>query len=724
MSNKRFGTFEGVFTPCFLSLLGVIMYLRLGWVVGSVGLGGAIIIIILANMITLATALSMSSVVTNIRIGAGGAYSIIVKSLGIEAGGAIGLPLYISQAISIAFYIAGFSECWLIVFPTHSLLLVSIILWLLLFVISILSAKLAFRIQYFIMALIVASLFSIIFGAMDANNTVSLWAGFSSGNFWQVFAVFFPAVTGILAGATMSGELTDPKKSIPWGTLTAIGTTAAIYLFLAFLFAKSTSLSLLKENLSIALDVGRWRFLVIAGIMGATLSSALAMFVGAPRVLLALGKHAMIPGSSFFGKVSRNQEPVRAILFTSLIVLVTILCGSLDKIASLLTMFFLITYGIINLTVFIEQSIGIISFRPSFRMPRFVSFFGALGCGAVMLSIDVRFSIIATVVIIALYILLLRREANFYSPDIRSGMLVSLAEKFSKLAAELPYYPKIWKPNLIMPVNNYARIKSILPFIQAVVFPSGRCTFFEVMDEGRKEQVISPEPSEEKEQQKVQTWIEKRHAFLNACIQPLRDANLFVETTVAEAEDIGLGTVTVMQTLRGKFFAPNTFFYLLGEDGAFDRRAHFVIEKAALDGLGVIVLCLNAEIEFNQEKTINLWVRQKSPNMNLAVLIALQLMNNWEGHLRIVQVVDQEEGRAQSEEYFSKLKELMRLPQDVEFQILVGSFQNALKLAPTADINMFGMQEKPDVAMIRKVSLEINTSVLFLRDSSHVSALA
>ncbi|MCK5581691.1 MAG: Na-K-Cl cotransporter, partial [Candidatus Omnitrophica bacterium] len=126
MSTKRFSTFEGVFTPCLLSILGVIMYLRLGFVVGSIGLGGALVVIVLANLITLATALSMSSVVTNIRIGAGGAYSIITKSLGLEAGGAIGIPLYISQAISIAFYVTGFAECWYFIFPQHDILLVSL----------------------------------------------------------------------------------------------------------------------------------------------------------------------------------------------------------------------------------------------------------------------------------------------------------------------------------------------------------------------------------------------------------------------------------------------------------------------------------------------------------------------------------------------------------------------------------------------------------------------
>ena len=119
MNAKRFGTFEGVFTPTFLSILGVIMYLRLGWVIGETGLKGALIIITIANLITLFTCLSISSISTNSRVGTGGAYSMISKSLGLEMGGAIGIPLYLSQAISVAFYVAGFTECWISLFPAQ-----------------------------------------------------------------------------------------------------------------------------------------------------------------------------------------------------------------------------------------------------------------------------------------------------------------------------------------------------------------------------------------------------------------------------------------------------------------------------------------------------------------------------------------------------------------------------------------------------------------------------
>ena len=164
MNSKRFSTFEGVFTPTLLSILGVIMYLRLGWVVGQAGLGGALLIIVISNLITICTGLSIASITTNMRVGAGGAYSIISKSLGLEVGGAIGIPLYLSQALSVAFYITGFSECWVAVFPAHSFILVSLAAWLLLLAISYTSARLAFRLQYLIMAIIALSLVSVFLG--------------------------------------------------------------------------------------------------------------------------------------------------------------------------------------------------------------------------------------------------------------------------------------------------------------------------------------------------------------------------------------------------------------------------------------------------------------------------------------------------------------------------------------------------------------------------------
>lgn len=157
---RKFGTFGGVFTPDVLTILGVIMFLRLGWVVGNAGFLGAVIIILLAKAVTICTGLSMSSITTNIRIGAGGAYSIISKSLGLEAGGSIGIPLYIAQTLSTALYIIGFTEGWLRIFPDHTPVLVSSIAWLGILTVSYISAHFAIRVQYLIMTILGLSLVS------------------------------------------------------------------------------------------------------------------------------------------------------------------------------------------------------------------------------------------------------------------------------------------------------------------------------------------------------------------------------------------------------------------------------------------------------------------------------------------------------------------------------------------------------------------------------------
>ena len=188
--------------------------------------------------------------------------------------GAIGIPLYIAQAISIAFYVTGFAECWYFIFPLHDTLLVSVIVWLLILIVSYTSTKFAFRIQYIVMAFIAASIVSIMLGKGQAVYSPGIWDQFSLNGFWPVFAIFFPAVTGILAGASMSGELADPRTSIPKGTLWAISVSFCIYVLLAYWFYKQVPLSELKANTEIAIQLGRWQWLVIAGIMGATLSSA------------------------------------------------------------------------------------------------------------------------------------------------------------------------------------------------------------------------------------------------------------------------------------------------------------------------------------------------------------------------------------------------------------------------------------------------------------------
>ena len=417
---KKFGTFQGVFTPTILTILGVIMYLRAGWVVGNAGLLGAILIILLASSITFFTSLSMASITTNIRIKAGGAFSIISQSLGLEAGGAIGIPLYLAQAFAVSMYIFGFREGWQWVFPDHSSLLIDLFSFCLIFGIAYISTDFAFKIQYVILAVIFLSIISIVLAFVNTpvNNDIQLFGKYSGSpennysgtNFWLVFAVYFPAVTGIMAGANMSGELENPRVSILRGTLAAVIICTIVYIGLAIVLAYLAPANELVSNYNILIDKAFWPPIVLAGLLGATFSSALSSLVGAPRILFALGENNILYKNKFLARTDKKGEPKNALYLTSILVLLSLLLRDLNAIAPLLTMFFLITYAMINVVVLIEQSLAQVSFRPTFKVPIIVPLLGAVGCFFAMFIINPTVSLVSVGLVIGAYILLMKKK--------------------------------------------------------------------------------------------------------------------------------------------------------------------------------------------------------------------------------------------------------------------------------------------------------------------------
>ena len=252
---NKFGTFGGVFTPCTLTILGVIMFLRFGHVVGQSGLWLAIGIVLAAKLITLLTSLSLSAIATNTRVQGGGAYYLISRSLGVEFGGAIGVVFFLAQAISVAMYVIGFTEALAATFPTLADYFVELatIVNLLIFACVFVGAGWAIRVQYFILAILAASLVAFFVGATQAFELSVLQSNFrpsfvGQANLFTMFALFFPAVTGIMAGANMSGDLKQPSRSIPLGTLTSVGFTGLIYLSMAILLSGASDSEGLIED--------------------------------------------------------------------------------------------------------------------------------------------------------------------------------------------------------------------------------------------------------------------------------------------------------------------------------------------------------------------------------------------------------------------------------------------------------------------------------------------
>lgn len=698
---KKFGTFSGVFTPDVLTILGVIMYLRLGWVVGNAGFLGAVIIILLAKSITICTGLSMSSITTNIKIGAGGAYSIISKSLGLEAGGSIGIPLYIAQTLSAALYIIGFTEGWVRVFPDHSPIIVSSIAWISLLIVSYISAQFAIRIQYIIMTVIGISLLSFFLTPAEPVSNFVLIGNFDDGNFWIVFAIFFPAVTGIMAGANMSGDLQNPRRSIPLGTLSSIFVTMVIYIGIAYVVSIVCSPTELRSNQMIMVDKAIWGPAVIAGIMGATLSSALGSMLGAPRILQALAKQKTVPFHKFFSVKTKKNEPRNAILFTGVVIEFALITGNLDYLASLITMFFLITYGMLNLVVFIQQSMKIISFRPTFKIPRFVPFMGAAGSIFIMFLINPVFSFVAVTTIVILYFWLERRGLKSDWGDIRSGMFLVLAERASRLAMKFPRHQINWKPDLLVPIDNPKIWAGPLLFIRNITYPSGSIFVFSVKEEK----------------------VQETQNDLDDLIIPLKNEGILVSSTVIEDHDFLHGAKLVLQTLKAGVFKPNVLFLTLGSDNEKDEIIKQLVMQAGQNDLGITILRQHPRMAFGMQKNINLWLRDESPNWHLAMLVTIQLQMNWGGQLNLVTASPHENDEKRLYKFLDRLSEQARLPSMTYFHVLIGSFKETLLIAPHADINIFGMGEKIDLNFMRTTIDSTKSTCLFVKDSGRENAL-
>ena len=455
-SPTGLGTFGGVFTPSILTILGVIMYLRFGWVVGNVGLAGTLAIVTLATSITFLTALSIAAIATDQRVRAGGAYYMISRSMGIETGGAVGIPLYLAQALSIALYTIGFAESVALRFPGVDQKLLGMGTTVTVAVLALVSAQAAIRAQYVIMAAIGLSLAALVFGTDAAPLAADLAAGAVGGEieregFWTVFAVFFPAVTGIMAGVNLSGDLKDPNRSIPRGTFAAVGVGYVIYMVLpVLLFYRASTEALISDPL-IMTRIAVWGDSIMLGVWGATLSSALGSVLGAPRVLQALARDGALPDRlAWLGTGSGDDDAPRyGTALTLGIALAAVWFGDLNLIAPVLTMFFLTTYGVLNLSAALERFLNSPSFRPTFRVPWALSLLGFVGCVAVMLLINAWATAVAVAFVLAVFVYLERQSLETAWGDVRTGIWMAITRVGLLRLRETPD-PKNWRPHLLV----------------------------------------------------------------------------------------------------------------------------------------------------------------------------------------------------------------------------------------------------------------------------------
>ena len=302
------GTFAGVFTPSILTILGIILFLRTGYVVGSAGFARSLVILGIANLISILTSVSLSAIATNLKVKGGGDYYLISRTLGMEFGGAIGVVLFLAQSVSISFYCIGFGEACSAsgLFSTHGVSprIIAAAAVAFLFIFAWMGADWATRFQYVVMALLSNALVSFFIGGFSRWNSTVFTANWSSPvdapPFWVLFALFFPAVTGFTQGVSMSGDLKDPGKSLPVGTFLAVGVSILVYFGAAVIFSGTLSNQELKADYTAMYRISRFSWLIDAGVIAATLSSAMASFLGAPRILQSLAADRIFPFLLFF----------------------------------------------------------------------------------------------------------------------------------------------------------------------------------------------------------------------------------------------------------------------------------------------------------------------------------------------------------------------------------------------------------------------------------------
>lgn len=673
------GTFGGVFTPSILTILGVIMYLRFGWVVGNVGLIGTLLIVTISVSITFLTALSVAAIATDQRVRGGGAYYMISRSLGIEVGGAVGIPLFIALALSVALYTVGFAESIVSVFPSLDFKTVGLITTIGVAALAIISAKIAIRAQYFIMFGIILSLLSLFFGSPIEETNIEMWgaADRNSAGFWIVFAVFFPAVTGIMAGVNMSGDLKDPARSIPKGTFAAVGVGYLIYMTLPIILAnRADAISLIEDPL-IMRRISYWGDAILIGVWGATLSSAVGSILGAPRVLQALAKDRVLPG--WLGKGSGDDDSPRiATLFTLGIALIAVFFGNLNIIAPVLTMFFLTTYGVLNAAAGLEKMLDSPAFRPKFKVHWIFSLLGTLGCIAVMFLINAVATALAFIVVLTIFFWLQKRRMETAWGDVRMGLWMTLVRK-GLLNLRKESEAKTWRPNPLILTGAPTSRWHLIDFAAAITHDRGILTVATV---------ITGRPIDHERRKKIEDNIQlflERHntsgfASVISATDPYVGASEFVKY-------YGLGALS-----------PNTI--ILGDSKNEESREKYVNMITHFYELNrnVIIVANDDTKGFGNRNQIDIWWGGVKGNGALLLILGhlLKRSRSWrDAKVTVKMMVDNVNSAKDAKRNLSSV--IARLRIDAQLELIVSggrSFEEVLhSSSKNADMVLLGLAE-------------------------------
>ncbi len=668
--KKSFGTAPVYFTA-IATILGAILFLRFGFAVGTLGFWGVVGAILLGHMVTIPTALAISEIATNKRVEGGGEYFIISRSFGMNIGATIGFALFVSQAISVAFYIIAFTESFEFFFRWVSsrfdltlprqVISIPAIIGLSVLILK-KGASVGMKTLYFVVAILLVSLLLFFLGTTEfsTNNTFSITSAGKGdmSQFFIVFAIIFPAFTGMTAGVGLSGDLKKPSKSIPLGTILGTVTGMIVYFFVVYKLASSASLETLADpgNQLVMADIAIAGAVIIPlGLAASTFSSAIGSILVAPRTLQALAGDQSFPSkrfNAFLGKGrGETNEPYNATILTVIIALVFVIIGDVNKVAGIISMFFMVTYGSLCLISFLHHFGSSPSYRPSFRSRWYLSLMGFIASVWVMFKINTLFALAAIVIMVLLYLFI-----NHYHKT-RKGLVSIFTNALFQLNRSLQVYlqqtsksrlSKEWRPSVICISRDSFRRDKAFQLLNWISYKYGFGTYIHLIEDYYSK--ASHEKSVSELEKLIRNYKGKgSHVYVDTMISP--------SYTSAVAQAIQLPGISGMEN--------NMLIFEYDRENPLNLKE--IVENFSLVNAGNFDVCIlgSSERTTQFKNGIHVWIRSNDyENSHLMILLSFIIQGHpaWrKSEITIFDVCKKEE-EAGTRKHLEELVQTGRLP--------------------------------------------------------------
>ncbi len=643
------------------TILGAILFLRFGWAVGNVGLLGTLGIVLLGHLITVPTALAVAEIATNQKVLGGGAYYIISRSFGFNIGGAIGIALYLSQAISVAFYIIALGEAFepLIQMIGNNYGIMLEKSWITIgstIIISILmltrGANMGMKFLYFVVALLLTSLAMFFLGEPAGGfQEVDYYSHVENpAEFFYVFTIIFPAFTGIAAGIGLSGDLKNPQKSIPYGTIAATFAGLIIYIFAAFKFSISASPADLNADQLIMSKIATWGPIIPIGLAAACLSSALGSIMIAPRTIQAIGMDHILPNRRINnwlakGKVKDN-EPINASIITIAIAFGFVFIGDINVVAQIISMFFMITYGAICLISFLEHFAADPAYRPTFRSRWYISAIGAALSFWVMFKMNTPYAFISILIMSLMYIIISRSSKDKKGlAKLFKGVVFQLSRQLQVFAqrADKEDREVSWRPFAICISPDTFKRRSAFDILRWVSYKYGFGTYIHFI-----KGFLNEETNKESK--------EVRSRLINLASGSKN--KVYLDTIISPSYTSAIAQVIQLTNISGKVNNMVLFeFSRTQPDSINEVLKNFqLLESTDFD-----VCVLNTSYKsFGYKKEIHVWISYEDfENSNLMILLAYIMLGHpdWKrGFIKIFAAYPKQELQTQKEKLLELIK--------------------------------------------------------------------